>query len=150
MISENDIVGIIYPLRQENYQLINRIKEPVYVKFITHTNSKNPTKLKHNNYILFYQSGKNKTIVGYSKIISISFKKATEIKNEYLSRIQMNENDFCSYVKGRESKLLLFLELDQIMTLEQPVELSFPITMAGQYITKNDLRTIINIETNDI
>lgn len=139
----NNIIGIIYPILQSNFSYLLKHKEPVYIKYITHTKSKNPTKLQKGHYLLFYVSKKDKSISGYSKIKNVSFKQANEIKNQFIHRIQLNSQEFSVYIQNRESKYLLFLELEEIIQLKKPVIVTSPISMAGQYISKNQLNAIL-------
>ena len=75
MIERNDqIGGVVYPLNEKNYRLLKQRYKPIFIKFIPHSDTKNPTKLNEGNYLLFYVSNKNKSIIGYSKIKQILFK----------------------------------------------------------------------------
>ncbi|MDO9538173.1 MAG: DUF365 domain-containing protein, partial [Thermoplasmata archaeon] len=131
-----EIAGIIYPIMQNNFTILMTRTNPVYVKFITHTKSKKPTKLQKENYLLFYLSKNDKSIIGYSKIQKISFEQPHDILNNFINRIQMNECEFSAYIQGRKSKQLIVLELEKIYKLKKRVIISFPMTMAGRYVSK--------------
>jgi len=139
----NSTIGIVYPLRQENIDLLKKRKHPVYVKYISHTGSRNPTRLKKGDFLLLYLSGKDKSVTYYSEISSLSFKTPDEIMTYHLDRIQMHEDEFMEYVRDRKNKVLLFLELENLIELEKPYYVDYPITMAGKYVSKPELYRII-------
>lgn len=140
---EEEIGGIIYPLKEENLGLLKEKSKPVYIKYLSRMKGKNPTKLQRGHYILFYLSRKDKTIVGYSKINNILFKTPSEIKQEYTNRIQMNDPAFDQYTKKRKDKSLIALEIEKFTELKNVVSINYPITMAGKYITMNEVKNFI-------
>lgn len=146
MNEDEEIVGIIYPVMQNNFDILKERKNPAYVKFITHVKSKNPTRLRKGHYLLFYLSRKDKSIIGYAKINAVSFKTAFEINDKYLNRIQMEQKEFDGYILDRESKQLLFLELEEIIVLDKPMPVDYPITMAGQYVSINEMKRLLGVD----
>ena len=141
MIAEsNRPMGVIYGLRHNNYKRLLSRKKPVYVKFIPHSNSKHPTKIDTNDFLFFYISGKSKSIAGYAKIATVSFKQPSEIQNCYLNNIQMDRIEFQNYILNRETKNLLFLELNDIIEFKKMIPVEYPITMGGKYITQEDIK----------
>lgn len=102
MKKEDKICGVIYPLKLNNYHLLKQRKKPIYIKFLTHSNSKHPTKLQRGHHILFYLSKGSKLIVGYSEITDVLFKTPFEVRKNYIDKIQMSEEEFDSYTKNRE------------------------------------------------
>ena len=143
MEQENKIGGVIYPLNENNYVLLKQRKKPIFIKFLPHSNSKNPTKLCPGNYLLFYLSKQNKSIIGYSKINDIFFKTPTEINQQYIDEIQMDKIEFERYVKNRENKPLMVLILDRIIDFKKKISIDYPITMTGKYISKDELKCFI-------
>jgi hypothetical protein len=139
MIKESDIAGVIYPLNKSNFILLQHRKNPMYVKYIIHTNSKKPTTLVKGNFLFFYISKANKSIVGYSKINEITFKNYMEIKKDFIENIQMRQEDFDKYSFKRENKPLICLKLDTIIEFNQAVTINFPMTMTGKYVTKDKI-----------
>ena len=131
---------------QSNYDILKERKDPVYVKYITHSRSKNPTKLQKGHFLLLYISKKNKSIVGYAKIKDVSLKMPAEIKQNYLNRIQMQREEFNEYILDRDSKGLIFLELEEIVELEKPVLVGYPITMAGRYVSIEEKKRLVGNE----
>lgn len=135
-IEEHEISGVIYPIRRKNYDLLRDRNAPIFVKFLGRTDSKNPTKLRSDHFLLLYLSKSNKSIIAYSQIKSISFKKPHEILKHNIKNIQMEKDDFCKYIQNRENKSLILLELKKLFELDNPVAVEQPITMTGRYISK--------------
>lgn len=143
-----DIVGVIYSLRDHNYDLLKKRKSPVYIKYIPYAYSKKPTKLCKGHSLFFYISGKEKTIFGYSKIKEVTFCLPAEIKRNYMDRIQMTDKEFSKYVLQRDSKSLLTLELDDIIDLQDKVRVPYPITMGGKYVSLDDVKNLLGNHFN--
>lgn len=148
-MSNDDTIGIIYPVMKWNFDLLMKRINPVYVKYIIHPNSKKPTKLQNGHYLLFYLSRMEKSIIGYATIKDISFKMPNEIKENHLDLIQMDEKQFDDYTSNRSFKSLIFLELQKIVTLENPIQVGYPITMAGQYISINEIKRLLGEDIID-
>jgi hypothetical protein len=142
----NDTMGVIYPIRQKNIGLLRKRKHPIYVKYLPHAGSQNSTRLKKGDFLFLYLSRKDKSVICYSKISSVSFKTPGEIMTRHLNEIQLNKDEFIEYVKDRKNKLLLFLELESLIELDKPYYLDYPITMAGKYVSKSELCKIIECE----
>ena len=104
------------------------------------------TRLQAGIYLLFYLSGEDKSVVAYAKVKSLSFKQPAEIREER-GRTQMDEEKFNEHIRSRESKPLVFLELGKVVLLERPTPVASvvrsPITMAGLYLTADELRLFI-------
>ncbi len=143
MEDHNKIAGAIYPLRKNNFDILQKRENPIYVKFIAHTTSKNPTRLSKGHYLLLYLSRRDNTINGYAKIHKVSFKTPLDIKQNYINRIQMKKAEFDRYIIGRESKPLLFLELEKIVKLKKNITFNQRITMAGQYISTKEMKRLL-------
>jgi hypothetical protein len=148
-MSNDDTTGIIYPIMKRNFDLLVKRKNPVYVKYITHPNSKNQTRLQNGHYLLLYLSRMEKSIIGYATIKYISFKMSNEIKENHLDLIQMDEKDFGDYRSNRPSKPLIFLELLKIVTLENPIQVGYQITMSGQYTSINEIKRLLGDDIID-
>ncbi len=148
-MSDDDTIGVIYPIMKRNFDLLVKRKNPVYVKYITHPNSKNPTRLRNGHYLLFYLSRMEKSIIGYAAIKDVSFKIPNEIKENHLNQIQMDETEFDDYTSNRPSKSLIFLELQKIVTLENSIQVGYPITMAGQYVSINEMKRLLGADSID-
>ena len=143
MQDRNEIVGVIYSLRKNNFDILQKRENPIYVKFIAHTTSKNPTRLNKGHFLLLYLSRRNNSISGYAKINKVSFKTPSDIKQNYIERIQMKKEEFDRYIIGRESKPLLFLELKEIVKIKKNITINHRMTMAGKYITNNEMKLLL-------
>jgi len=146
MNSKDEIIGIIYPLMQSNFNIFKKRRKPLYIKFLTHSKSKNPTKLQKGHYLLLYLSRRNKAIAGYAKIKKVSFRKVFEVQQKYINRIQMGRKEFDEYVFRRESKHLILLELNEIIELKKSVVVDYPITMAGRYVSFDEIKHLLGSE----
>lgn len=149
MIDDAHLGGVIYPLMYENFILLKSRKNPVYIKYPART-LKKASPLKKGNILLLYQSKANKSIIAFGIIKNVSLKLPDEIKSKYLDKIQMEKDQFNNYISGRESKELLFIELDKIIEFNKPVISSRPITMAGLLIDKNEVNKIMRNGKVDI
>jgi hypothetical protein len=141
-IDGKKVIGIIYPLHNHNFDRLKKKKNPVYVKYLTHVNSRHATKIHEGDFLFFYRSGGDKSIIGFSKIVKISFKTPLDIEQHYLDRIQMEKNEFEKYISNRKSKPLIFLELKEILKFEKPANIDFRMTMVGKYISIDEIRRI--------
>jgi len=144
MKNDEKIAGAIFPVMIKNLNLLKKKAAPVYVKYIAKVGSKRSTKLQKGHYLLFYLSKANKSIVAYAKIRSVSFANPSEVKKN-IDRIQMDEKEFSNYIKNREEKPLMFLELEKVVPLPEPVLIDYPITMTGRYISTKDIIHLIKI-----
>jgi hypothetical protein len=141
-IETHEIKGVIFPIRRINYNILKKRNNPIFIKFLTHSDSKNPTKLQSDHFLLLYLSKSNKSIIAYSQIKRITFKKPLEVLKYHLDDIQMEKEEFSKYIQNRENKSLVLLELKKISELDNPVPVDQPITMAGMYVSKNSFDTL--------
>lgn len=143
MKDKNEVNGVIYPIRNHNYKRLLTKSNPIYVKYIPHSNSKNATRLQIGNYIFFYLSKGDKLIIGYSKIKKITFKTSEELIKSSINQIQMDKEEFIHYIQNREEKELLVLELKKIMSLTNSINSPYPISMAGRYVSKEETKKFL-------
>ena len=125
--------------------MLKQRQSPIYVKFLPHSNPKNPTKLQKGHYLLFYISNSSKSIAGYSQIVDILFKSPIEIKQNFITHIQMDETEFTNYIEERENKPMIMLFLRNIIELKKEIPIGYPITMTGKYLTNDGLNQFIDI-----
>ena len=52
----------------------------------------------------------------------------------------MDKMEFQNYILNRETKNLLFLELNKIIEFKEMIYVEYPITMVGKYITQEDIK----------
>jgi len=142
---DNKITGIVYPLSQTNIDRLLKQKNPVYIKFLTGEAKMVKTKLRQKDYLLFYITKKNKSIEYYSKIKQINFKLPSVLKKSDINRTQMDEKEFKIYIKGREEKPILFLELENISKM-QSIKNVISMSMSGRYIYREELSNLLKNE----
>lgn len=136
----SNISGIIYPLKQKDFDLLKKRDDPIYVKFTRHEKSNKELRLSKNDFLLFYISRKRKAIEGYGKITNVYFISPDKVINNYLNRIQMRKKYFETYISDRESKDLLAIEIESVIELNKPIKPNKPITMAGRYVTDKEIK----------
>lgn len=136
MDNESNLKGVIYPLYKHNYELLKTRKNPIYIKYQTH--SKSGVRIKDRDYIFFYISGGNKTIVGYSIIKDIKFELPQLVLDKFVDRTQMDGDEFNNYIQNRFNKHLLMVYLKKVINFDEPQKINFPITMTGKLINSVD------------
>jgi len=145
--NQKDVGGVIFGLRENNFELLKSRKNPVYVKFTAHhPSSRSPNRVQSGHLLLFYISGKCKAVAGYSKILDVSYNEPVEILENYLNHIQMTKHEYEVYIDSRESKPILTLKLGEIITLKKGIKLDFPITMAGKLVSSDEISNIIGLD----
>ncbi len=138
-----EIGGIIYSLKEHNFDLLHKRTKPVYVKYLPQGGGKYPTKLTPGHFILFYLSGGSKSIIGYAEISDVAIKYPPEIERNYSNRMQMDCDEFDEYTLDRKDKTMIVLILENLVVLKKLIPIQFPITMAGKYISKDELKQIL-------
>ena len=142
--SDSLAFGAVYPLSKN---LISRIlddKRLVFAKFLAHRSPE--TNLGTGSLILFYETGGIKSIVGEAMINRVEFIKPYEIEFTGSRRFFLEREEFASYVNkfpGREKKAMLVAYLESLKRYEVPRKWPYPMTMAGQYITRDEYLEII-------
>lgn len=132
----NSIIGIIFPLPKNTIDFMFSNNRDIYVKYLTHQPSKkSKINLKNELKLYFYQSGGIKSIVGDAIIKKFDFMDSSSILNKYKGRLMAQDDEFILYIKGRENKIALVLELYNMVKYHKPIKLAKPLTMAGVYLT---------------
>lgn len=138
----SEIIGAIYPIPIDLVDRFFLKKAKVFVKFLTH----NSTKLVPKNKVIFYASHGSKKLIGEGIIEKIEFLTPEKVFAKYKNTLFLNENEFFSYVgksPSRISKEILTLTLKNIRKYSTPIEYNKKITMAGQYITTEEYKSLI-------
>ena len=136
------IIGIIYPLPRELVKRVNSNRN-IFVKYLTHEPNKRSLKIKEEDKLFIYESRNKKMIVAEAIISKIEFLTIDEIFKKYKNRTIAGLEALRIYSKGREEKKMLVLHLNNINMYKEPLPVSKPITMAGQYITKHNWERLI-------
>lgn len=131
--------GVIYPIPND---LINRLirNTVIFVKYPTHEVISN--RLKACKKLLFYASRGNKKVIGEANINWIELLPKEEVLKNHINDLFLNKEELEEYSKGRTKKLLVF-SLENSTKFQLPVALDHPITMVGEYISKEDYNTLI-------
>jgi len=139
----SELVGVIYPIPLPYVSRVFAEKRNVFVKYLTHSTS---TKLTPRKKILFYASHGQKEIVGEAVIKKIEFLSPMEVLEKYGAKVFLKSDELMSYVSQQSSrtasKKMLVLVLSQLREYSKGVKWKKPISMAGEYLTKENYSTL--------
>lgn len=140
------IFAYIYPAPENVINNIFEKKKGFLVKY----QSREPTKKTKTNamkvkHVFFYQSGGNKQIVGKANVIKIQYCKASDAIDVFGEDLLINKKDFVDYIKGREERNLIVFYISSAKKFDKPAAAIRPITMAGQYFAKGELKKFIKV-----
>jgi len=142
-MDEDKIAGAMHFLFENNFKRLKEIKHPIFVKFTGHNNWKKPSRLKKNHFLLLFTSRRYKWLVGYSKIIRVSFNYPFDVKHKYIDRIQMKEQEFQRYINNRKMRILTLLEIGEIFELDEKKPVGIPLTLNGKYLSIEEIRFLL-------
>jgi hypothetical protein len=131
------VVGVVYPIP---FRLVERLfvaRRNVFVKYISRiTNLKLAPKQK----LVFYASHDLKEVVGEAVIDTIEFLTPDEVLEKYGCKVFLDKHELAQYMmrqpKRSPSKKMLTLTLSRLRKYPLGVKYERPITMAGEYLTK--------------
>ena len=146
MVVDKKIIGIIYPLSEQQIFRILNFGKNIFTKFTTHTPSEKSIKIRKGNKIFFYKSRAEKTVVGEAIIEKIDFLLPAEVMEKYEEKLITPPEEMSKYVRGRNNKKMLVLELCNITKYSNPIKLKKPLTMTGLYITEENQTDVIKSE----
>lgn len=133
--------AVIYPLPAQLASRILQDKKSIFVKYPTH--EKISSKLESCQKLLFYISGSKKEIAGEAEITSIGLMTLSEVVSVYSSSLFLTEDELRKYSNGRDLKKMMVFELGAIRQYSEPKELGHGITMVGEYISKDEYKSLI-------
>jgi hypothetical protein len=139
-LKTDKIAGAIFPIPIE---LVGRLfdgKPKIFVKCLP----RKSTRLVPKNKIIFYASHGTKELVGEGTIKKIEFLDSEAILSRYKERLFLDEDEFRAYVRGR--KEILALALANLRKYSTPIKYGKNLTMAGQYITQVEYRSLVPCE----
>ena len=131
------IWGVVYPIPLQFVDRIFAEQRNVFVKYLSH-----PTcvRIAPRNRILFYASHGQKEIVGEAMIKSMEFLTPFEALEKHGDKLFLNEVELVKYASLQSSrsisKRLLVLVLSKPRRYARGISYKKPITMAGEYLTK--------------
>lgn len=135
--------AVIYPLPSNFASRILIDKRSVFVKYLTHE-SISP-KLASCKKLLLYISHSNKEIVGETEITSVNQMTLSEAVSAYGSSLFLTEDELRDYSNGRDDKKMMVFSLEKITKYSEPKHLGRGITMAGEYITRDEYDALVGV-----
>jgi hypothetical protein len=136
-LNTEKIVGVIYPIPSK---LIDRFFDgdtKTFVKCLSH----DTTRVAPKNKIIFYASHGSKELTGEGTIKKVEFLDPETILSRYKQTLFLTENEFRTYIGCRTR--ILVLTLSDIKKYSKPIKYKRSITMAGQYVTKNEYFSLL-------
>jgi hypothetical protein len=131
--AQNEVLGIIFPLLPEHIRKFFDEEKTVFVKFIGRNNRLNV----RSGYRLFmYQSRTNKEVVAEAKISEVSSGTVDEVLRKFGDKLFLSESELRQYAGDRMDKNMIVLLLTSLRKYSVPLKMKKPITMTGQYMTK--------------
>lgn len=148
--TEDAVFGAVFPLPKK---LISRIldeKRLVYAKFTPHQSRR--TNLRPGSVIVFYESHGRKSIVGEAVVRKVEFGRPNQILGTAGRGFFLDSDELVAYVDkypGRDQKEMIVLHLERPMRYEKPRTWSHPMTMAGQYLTKEQYESVSGSKSSE-
>lgn len=136
-----EIQGIIYPLPKNLADKLLDKSEAIFIKYSTHQIISK--KMASCSKVLIYESNAGMILVGEGDIKRIELLKVNEIVEKYKSLLFMSKSEIDKYCRDRKQKLLHVFHLQNIHRYPEPIKLDHPLTMVGEYITKDKYDSLI-------
>ena len=138
------IAGIIFPIPKDFVDRLLVENRNVFVKYLARSTG---LRIAPKHKVLFYASHGSKDIVGEGQIEEIEFLTPNEVLTKYGPKTFLNEDELTTYMlrqpKRDSSKRMLVLVLSKIKRYRSPVKYEKPISMAGQYLTREDYMQLL-------
>jgi hypothetical protein len=135
-LNKEKISGAIFPVPVEMTQRLFDAETKIFIKCLP----RSTTRLTPKNKIIFYASHGLKELVGEGTIEKIEFLNTETILSKYKHLLFLNEDECREYIKGRRD--VLTLTLVNLKKYCPPIKYGKNLTMAGQYITNADYRSL--------
>lgn len=123
--------GVIFPFLPEHTRRFFEDGKAVFVKFL----ASNPKRLRIGSRLFFYESERNREVVGEARIIEIGSETADGALTKYGGALFLTPAELEEYAKQRKEKKMLVLVLKGARRYKTPLKLKKSVTMAGQYMT---------------
>jgi len=138
------IVGVVYPVP---INLVGRLftsRRNVFVKYLPRTTSIN---LRPGDKVLFYASHASKQVIGEGIIKDIEFLTPDEALSKHGDKLLLNKEELANYTARQpmrtSAKKMLALTIDKATEYATPIRYPRPLTMAGEYITKEKYESLM-------
>lgn len=124
-----DYKGIVFPLYSDIIKRAVKEQKDVFAKF-------SRRKAEPGTELYLYASGEEgeRKIIAKANIASSKYARPSEVKENYEGRLMQTTGEFEDYVRGRGSKEMLVLELDDLELLDEPINPPGNMTVAGLYL----------------
>ncbi|WP_217497651.1 DUF365 domain-containing protein, partial [Methanosarcina mazei] len=83
-------------------------------------------------------------IMGEAEIVSVKLMALSEVIHNYSDKLFLNEDELRKYSNGRDEKKMIVLLLDKITVYPEPKYLGRVITMAGEFISKEEFEALMD------
>lgn len=145
-----NIIGVIYPISKDVEDRVFNDKKNVFTKYIAHTPSEKTIRIKSGDKLFFYKSKSGRKVVGESIIDSIEFLNYHQTVKSYSENTIISPEKLKKYSNGRENKKMLVFHLKKFKKYKNEKTLKKPLTMAGLYVTTNNINKIFEeVDSND-
>lgn len=138
------VAGIIFPIPKDFVDRLLVENRNVFVKYLARSTG---LRIIPKHKVLFYASHGSKEIVGEGQIEKIEFLTPTEVLTKYGLKTFLDKDELTTYTfrqpKRDSSKKLLVLVLSKIKRYRSPVKYWKPISMAGQYLTREEYMQLL-------
>jgi hypothetical protein len=145
MSASDTVLGIIFSLSQKHIERFFEGRGTVFVKF--YGRQRVPSRLRRGSKLFFYRSGGRKEIVGEAKIIDIKSGTFDDVWSKFSNRLFLTRDELEKYVGKRKDSQMTVLVLDKIRAYSVPIVLQQPLTMAGQYMTRQMYERLMTTNT---
>jgi len=138
------IVGVVYPVPINLIERLFTSRRNVFVKYLSRTASIN---LRPGNKILFYASHASKQVIGEAIVTDIEFLTPDEALSKHGDKLMLNKEELVNYTARQptrtSAKKMLVLTFDKAAKYARPIRYPRPLTMAGEYITKEKYESLM-------
>jgi hypothetical protein len=114
----------------------------VFVKFFG--KQEVPKWLRRGARLFLYESGGNREIVGEAKITEITSGTMDEVWATFGEKIFLTRAELEQYVGDRKERRMLVIVLSEAKRFGTPLNLRRALTMAGQYMTRELLTSLMD------
>jgi len=124
-----DYKGLVFPLYSKIIKRAVEEDRDVFAKF-------SRRKAQSGMELYLYATGEDgeRKIIAKADITNSKHAKPSEVRSEYGDRLMQTEEEFDDYVRGRSSKEMLVLKLDNLELLDDPISPPGNMTVAGLYL----------------
>jgi hypothetical protein len=139
-LTEESIVGIIFPVLPEHARRLLEEGKTVFVKFC----GKNtvPKKLGAGHKLFLYESGGGRRLVGEATIKETETGTCDQVWERFGGRLFLTRRELEEYVGPRRERKMLVMVLSEAKRFPAPLNLRKALTMAGQYMTRELLASL--------